>query len=64
MLAGKLPGPIADTVALNAGAGLFVAGIAQSIQQGCAMAKSAIEAGTPLATLDKWIACSQAAATI
>jgi anthranilate phosphoribosyltransferase len=62
VLAGELPGPIADTVALNAGAGLYVAGVAGSIREGCEMAKAAIQAGTPIQTLDKWVKCSQAAA--
>jgi anthranilate phosphoribosyltransferase len=62
VLAGQLPGPIADTVALNAGVGLYVAGVAHSIRQGCEMAKAAIEAGTPVHTLDKWVRCSQATA--
>lgn len=62
VLAGQLPGPIADTVALNAGAGLYVSGVAQTILEGCEMAKAAIQAGTPLQTLDKWVKCSQAAA--
>mmetsp|Transcript_2571 Transcript_2571/g.7442 ORF Transcript_2571/g.7442 Transcript_2571/m.7442 type:complete len:274 (-) Transcript_2571:497-1318(-) len=60
VLAGELAGPIADTVALNAGAGLFVAGCADSIEQGCHIARKAIEAGTALATLEKWIQCANA----
>ena len=35
VLSGKLPGPVTDTVVLNAGAGLYVAGIAPSVEKGC-----------------------------
>ncbi|EOD40097.1 hypothetical protein EMIHUDRAFT_439707 [Emiliania huxleyi CCMP1516] len=62
VLSGTLPGPIADTVALNAGAGLYVAGVAPTLQAGCKLASEAIAAGSPISTLDKWVQCSQAAA--
>ena len=52
MLSGKLPGPIADTVALNAGAGLYVAGVAPTLQAGCKLASEAIAAGSPPAALE------------
>jgi len=61
VLGGKLPGPVADTVVLNAAAGLYVCGKAKSVAEGCEMARAAIEAGTPLQTLDKWVtACKPA----
>lgn len=62
VLGGELPGPIADTVALNAGAGLYVAGKANSMQEGCDMARRAISEGSPLKVLEQWAACSVAAA--
>jgi len=63
VFAGELEGAITDTIVLNAGAGLFVAGVAESVAQGCELAKACIKAGKPLATLDKWAAASQAAAS-
>ena len=59
VFAGDLEGAITDTIVLNAGAGLFVAGVAESVAQGCELAKACIKAGKPLATLDKWAAASQ-----
>ena len=59
VLGGKLPGPVTDTVVLNAGAGLFVAGKAASVADGCKLASEAIAAGTPLQTLEKWVASSK-----
>jgi len=61
VLAGKLPGPVTDTVVLNAGAGLYVCGRAASVREGCDMARAAIEAGTPLLTLNKWVAACKPA---
>lgn len=60
VLGGKLPGPVTDTVVLNAAAGLYVCGRAASVAEGCAMARAAIEAGTPLETLAKWVAACKA----
>ena len=59
LLGGKRTGPLADTVALNAGAGLYVAGVAASVKEGCEQAAAAMKAGTPLALMEKWAACSQ-----
>jgi anthranilate phosphoribosyltransferase len=55
VLAGKLPGAVTDTVVLNAGAGLHVAGVAASVAEGCAMAKEAVLAGRPMQTLEAWV---------
>ena len=44
-------GPAADIVALNAGAAIYVAGIASSLQQGVAMAQDAIGSGLAMAKL-------------
>jgi len=59
VFAGKVQGPIADTVVLNAGAGLYVAGVAASVQEGCEQASACIKAGKPMATLEKWVASCQ-----
>ena len=52
-------GPIADTIALNAGAGLYVYGSAATIAEGYATAKRVLASGAALATLDKWAATTQ-----
>ena len=41
VLGGKLPGPVTDTVVLNAAAGLYVSGRAGSVAEGCTMARAA-----------------------
>ena len=38
-------GPVSDIVALNAGAGLFVAGRAGSVEEGIGLARAAIDTG-------------------
>jgi anthranilate phosphoribosyltransferase len=50
---GKEPGPAADIVALNAGAAIYVAGIADSLQEGVALAQDAIGSGLALAKLNE-----------
>ena len=60
VLSGELGGPVADTVVLNAAAGLVVAGVANSMEEGCAMAKECLQSGRAIATLEKWVACSNA----
>lgn len=62
VLSGELSGAVTDTVVLNAGAGLYVAGAASSVEEGCKAAAAAIKAGTPMKTLAKWVECSQEAA--
>jgi anthranilate phosphoribosyltransferase len=47
-------GPKRDIVLLNAGAALYVAGLAGSIKEGTALAAQAIDAGKAAATLDAW----------
>ncbi|KAJ1620115.1 anthranilate phosphoribosyltransferase [Pavlovales sp. CCMP2436] len=60
LLNGDSPGPLEDTVVLNAGAALYVYGIAESVKQGCELARASIKSGAPLRTLDKWAAvCSR-----
>ncbi|RLT94835.1 anthranilate phosphoribosyltransferase [Ketobacter sp.] len=47
----KQPGPAADIVALNAGAAIYVAGLADSISEGVALAQDAIGSGLASAKL-------------
>ncbi|WP_434026999.1 anthranilate phosphoribosyltransferase [[Pseudomonas] boreopolis] len=59
MLLGVLdntPGPALDIVALNAGAALYVAGVADSIADGIARARAAIADGSARARLDAYVA--------
>ena len=56
-------GPHRDIVVLNAGAALVVAGTCDSLEAGVATAEAAIDAGRASATLDAFVATSQAAAT-
>ena len=51
-------GPARDVVLLNAGAALFIAGRAASIQEGMRLAGDAIDAKRARATLDRLVACS------
>ena len=48
-------GPRRDTVLLNAGAGLYTAGKAKSIQEGIEMAANAIDTGEALRRLDLYV---------
>jgi len=54
--------PFGQTVALNAGAALYVAGRAASVREGYALAIDALRAGAGGATLEKWVAVSSALA--
>ncbi|KAG8465496.1 hypothetical protein KFE25_002803 [Diacronema lutheri] len=54
LLAGDVPGPLEDTVVLNAGTALYVYGKAASVREGCDMARAAIKSGAPLKTLAAW----------
>ena len=49
-----------DIVILNAGVGLYAAGVADSIPAGIAKAREAIESGTAKAKLDQFVAASTA----
>jgi anthranilate phosphoribosyltransferase len=55
VLAGE-GGPARDIVVLNAGAGLYVAGLAAGIAEGSALAASAIDDGSAQAVLDQVVA--------
>ena len=54
VLSGKRKDAIADTIALNAGAGLYVAGVAISIREGLKKAKHAMSSGLAMKQLNKW----------
>ena len=54
------PGEASDIVCLNAGATLYVAGVAQDIASGVQMAKDAITSGAARKKLDAFIAATQA----
>ncbi len=58
VLAGESGAP-RDVVALNAGAGVYVSGIAQSLEQGVEYALSAIDTGKALAAKDAYIRATQ-----
>ncbi len=60
ILDGTLAGPKRDTVAMNAGAGLYVAGAAASLAEGIAKAESLIDSGEALALMEAYIKRSQA----
>ena len=51
MLRGQ-PGPVRDIVLLNAGAGLFVAGRAESVREGIAVSAAAVDSGRALNALE------------
>jgi len=59
VLAGT-PGPARDVVLLNAGAALFVAGAARTVQEGIARAAAALDSGDARRTLDRLVAISAA----
>ena len=50
---------ITSTLALNAGAGLYVYGIARSVEEGVAIAQKNLAQGKPFATLERWTAFSR-----
>lgn len=52
VLAGKSPGPKEDLVVLNAGAGLYLAGKADSIRDGVLLAQKVVRSGAALAKLE------------
>jgi anthranilate phosphoribosyltransferase len=54
------PGPKRDVVLLNAGAALEVAGAAADLEEGIVLAAASIDDGKAAATLERWIAISQA----
>ena len=57
-LAGET-GPLADVVALNAGAALHVAGLTDSIGEGIERARAEMSAGSALRVLDRYVLSSR-----
>ena len=53
-------GTAREIVVLNAGSALYVANIADSIPQGIALARAAIESGAARAKLDEFVRFTQA----
>ncbi|PHV35957.1 anthranilate phosphoribosyltransferase [Janthinobacterium sp. BJB304] len=53
------PGAAADIVALNAGTALYAAGVASSIEDGLARARTAVSSGAALAKLDQFVRVTQ-----
>ena len=49
-------GPKRDIVALNAGAALYVAGLAKNLKEGSQLAMKALESGAAKKTLQDWVA--------
>ena len=60
ILSGELTGPKRDVVLLNAACGLYVAGKAECIQDGIALAAELIDTGKALEKLEKFVAASNA----
>jgi len=57
VLAG-VPGPFRDVVVLNAGAGIYAAGQAESIAEGVAMAIAALDSGAAASAVERMVAAS------
>ncbi|QOW24188.1 anthranilate phosphoribosyltransferase [Lysobacter sp. H23M47] len=56
------PGPALDIVALNAGAALYVAGVAETIAAGVALAREVLASGAARRKLDEFVAATRALA--
>jgi anthranilate phosphoribosyltransferase len=48
-----------DAIVLNAGVGCYVYGLASSIEEGCQLARTTLEAGKAVDLLEQWIQVSQ-----
>ena len=53
------PGAARDIVLLNAGAAIYVAGLAESLEAGVAIAKEQVATGAAAAKLQQWVAFTQ-----
>jgi anthranilate phosphoribosyltransferase len=53
------PGPARDIVLLNAGAALYVSGVADDIAHGIVLAREVIASGAARAKMDEFVACTQ-----
>ena len=60
ILSGRETGPKRDVVLLNAACGLYVAGKAECIQDGIAVAAELIDTGKALEKLEEFVAASNA----
>ncbi len=60
ILSGKMQGPKRNITLLNAGATLYVGGMADSIASGVALAKETVDSGKALDTLEKLVTLSNA----
>ena len=58
-MAGKEHHPVVDYVALNAGAALFIGGLAETLAAGVALAQTTIKSGKVAEKLDRYIRLSQ-----
>ena len=48
-----------DAIVLNAGVGIYVFGLADSIEAGIALARETLNSGKGLAKLDEWVSITQ-----
>ena len=64
LLAGQQDGALADMVALNAGAALYVTGRAERLVDGLRLAREALRSGQAMPTLDALVRTSRALATM
>ena len=55
----NVKGPVSDTIALNAGAGLYVMGMAKTIREGVDIARSVMESGKVWETMESWSTTTQ-----
>jgi len=62
ILAGE-PGPRCDLALLNAGAAIYAGGIAESLHEGIAAAREAVDSGAAMRTTESYLALSQELAT-
>jgi anthranilate phosphoribosyltransferase len=56
---GNEPGPVRDIVLLNAGAALYAADAADSIEAGIARARDAVASGAARAKLEQFLAATR-----
>jgi len=49
-----------DSIVLNAGVGVYVYGLTESIEEGCKLARKTLESGKATEVLEKWVETSQA----
>ena len=52
-------GPVSNTIALNAGAGLYVMGMAKTIREGVDIARGVMESGKCWETMESWSTTTQ-----